>query len=195
MPKKPPKPRPAVAAAPSKILKGDGTWAFQAEIDGDDIVVKDIVITCFGGWGDGNIDDPQDSGRTASHRNTKTERIEGVAIPMDSAQFPGMENSDAGGYHALLGSPLPKIPWGTQVQVTVGQKTFTPKDGIVDLGPGKGATRNPPEPHALDLTPLAAALFQPDTPLRTLARNFEERGSYRIVGGAKFVPDESRKSG
>src|ERR1700736_213799 len=175
--------------ATGKVLKGDGTWPFEAVVDSDDIVVNDIVITCFGGWGDGNIDDPQDSGRTASHRNTKTERIEGVAIPMDSAQFPGMENSDSAGYHALVGSPLPKIPWATQVQVTIGAKTFTPKDGIVDLGPGKRATKNPNEPHALDLTPIAAALFQPDKPLRTLARNFEERGSYRIIGGAQFVPE------
>jgi hypothetical protein len=194
MPKKLRKRKQPAAPATRKILKGDRTWLFQAQIDGDDIAVNDIVITCFGGWGDGNIDDPQDSGSTASHCNTKTERIEGIAIPMDSAQFPDMENSDPSGYHALLGSPLPKIPWGTKVQVTIGQKTFMPKDGVVDLGPGKGATTNPAEPHALDLTPLAAALFQPDTPLRTLARNFEERGSYRIIGGAKFVPDGSVKS-
>jgi hypothetical protein len=187
--------RPPPDQPKGKILTGDGTWAFQATIDGDDIIVNDIVITCFGGWGDGNIDDPQDSGGTASHRNTKTERIEGVAIPMDAAQFPGMESSDPDGYHALVGSPLPKIPWATKVQVTIGAQTFTPADGIVDLGPGKRATKDPAEPHALDLTPRAAALFQPNQPLRTLARNFEERGSYRIIGGAKFVPDESRKSG
>src|SRR2546423_13908105 len=182
-------------ALPPTILTGDGTWSFEAIIDGEDIVVEDIVITCFGGWGDGNIDDPQDSGRTASHRNTKTERIEGVALPMDSAQFPGMENSDTAGYHALLGSPLPKLPWGTKVRVTIGSQTFTPTDGIVDLGPGKHATKDPSEPHALDLTPRAAVLFQPDKPLRTLARNFEERGSYRIFGGAKFVPEQSPGSG
>src|SRR5580700_6931351 len=100
------------------VLQGDGSWPFQALIDGDDIVVEGIVITCFGGWGDGNIADPQDSGRTASHRNTKTERIEGVAIPMDSRQFPGMEDRDPAGYNALLGSPLPKIDWATKVEVT-----------------------------------------------------------------------------
>jgi hypothetical protein len=88
MPKKLRKRKQPAATATRKILRGDGTWPFQAEIDRDDIAVNDIVITCFGGWGDGNIDDPQDSGSTASHRNTKTERIEGVAIPMDSAQFP-----------------------------------------------------------------------------------------------------------
>src|SRR5256885_9434736 len=105
-------------ALPPTILTGDGTWSFEAIIDGEDVVVENIVITCFGGWGDGNIDDPQDSGRTASHRNTKTEQIEGVALPMDSAQFPGMENSDAAGYNALRGSPLPKLPWSTKVRVT-----------------------------------------------------------------------------
>ena len=186
MPKKSPAPKGSADAsvASGKILKGDGTWPFQARVDGDDIVVEDIVITCFGGWGDGQIDDPQDSGRTASHRNTKDERIEGVAIPMDAGQFPGMEDRDPAGYHALLGSPLPKVPWGTQVEVTIGQKTFMPQDGIVDLGPGKHATKNPDEPHALDLTPRAAALFQPNTPLRTLARTFEERAIQQMIWAA-----------
>ena len=173
--------------ATNKVLKGDGTWPFEAVIDGDDIVLNNVVITCFGGWGDGNIDDPQDSGRTASHHNTKMERIEGVAVPMDSAQFAGMKKSDPDGYDALLGSPLPKIPWGTAVEVTIGETRFTPKDGIVDLGPGKHATKKRSAPHALDLTPRAAALFEPDTSLKKLARNFEQRGGYRIIGGARFV--------
>jgi hypothetical protein len=165
--------------ASDKVLTGDGTWLFQANIDGDDIVVKDIVITCFGGWGDGNIDDPQDSGRTASHRNTKTERIEGVAIPMDAVQFPDMKTADPDGYHALLGSPLPKIPWETAVEVTIGETRFTPRDGIVDLGPGRHATKKPSEPHALDLTPRAAALFEPDTSLKKLAGNLSMRDQCR----------------
>jgi hypothetical protein len=178
---------PSSAEATGRILKGDGSWPFQAAIDGDDIVVNDIVITCFGGWGDGHIGDPQDSGRTASGRNTKTQRIEGVSIAMDSRQFPGMKDRDPAGYNALLGSPLPKIDWGTKVEVTIKGKTFTPKDGIVDLGPGKHATKDEAEPHALDLTPLAAALFEPNTPISRLATQFEQRGSYRILGGAKFV--------
>jgi hypothetical protein len=170
-----------------KSLRGDGTWPFEAEVDGQDIVVQDIVITCFGGWGDGKIDDPQDNGHTSSGRNTKTEQIEGVAIPMDSRQFPGMKQRDLKGYRTLLGSPLPKIDWGTKVEVTIAGKTFTPKDGIVDLGPGKRATQKASEPHALDLTPRAARLVEPNTAFSRLARNFKKRGSYRILGGAKFV--------
>jgi hypothetical protein len=177
----------SLGASKRPVLNGDGTWPFQAVIDGEDILVKDIVITCFGGWGRGNIADPQDNGRTASGRNTKNEAIEGVSVAMNSVYFPEMKAKDPAGYKALLGSPLPRMDWGTKVEVTINGQTFTPKDGIVDLGPGKGATKNKAEPHALDLTPLAAALFAPNTPLRRLALDFEERGSYRIIDGAKFV--------
>jgi hypothetical protein len=168
------------------ILSGDGTWPFTARVVGDDIVCENIEITCFGGWGGGNNADPQDSGRTASGKNTKRDWIEGVSIAMDSRQFPGMEANDSGGFRALKGAPFPKMPWGTLVEVTIGEKTFTPKDGIVDLGPGKQASK-PGHPHALDLTPPAAQLFDTKTPIRRLAIGFSARGSFRIIGGAKYV--------
>lgn len=172
--------------APGPKLTGDGTWPFTARIDGADIVCEEIVITSFGGWGGGNNADPQDNGNTASGRNTKREAIEGVSIAMDSRHFPGMEQGDPAGYRALSGAPFPKIPWGTLVEVTIGAKTFKPKDGIVDLGPGRKASK-PGEPHALDLTPLAAQHFAPETPIRKLATDFSARGSFRILGGAKYV--------
>lgn len=180
---KPTEPKPATSGT---ILKGDGTWSFTARVEGEDIVCEDIFITCFGGWGGGNNADPQDNGNTASGRNTKRDVIEGVSIAMDGRQFPNMETRDPGGYRALKGAPFPKIPWGTRVEVTIDGKTFTPKDGIVDLGPGKQASK-PGKPHALDLTPHAAHLFEPDTALRRLATSFYKKGSFRIIGGAKFV--------
>lgn len=167
-------------------LGGDGTWPYRPKLDGEDIVLEDIVITCFGGNGDGTISDPQDNGRSASGKNTRFEPLEGVSIAMDSRLFDGMENRDPSGYQALYGAPFPKIPWGTLVAVTINGVTHTPKDGIIDLGPGRRASK-PGEPHACDLTPLAARLFQAGGSLNTLSRNFEARGSMRILGGAKFV--------
>ena len=167
------------------LLIGDGTWPFSARIDGADIVCENIVITCFGGDGD-----PQDSGRTASGVSTKNSDVRGVSIAMDGRVlenfFPRIHLSRAE-HAALDGSPFPPMPWHTLVQVTVGGKTFTPDAGIIDLGPGKQATRTPREPHALDLSPGAAAILAPGQSARYLANNFEVRGSFRILGGAQFV--------
>lgn len=149
-------------------LTGDGTWPFVAYIDGDDIVVNDVVITCFGG-----AYDPQDNGETASGINTKRNpNIAAVSLPMD--------------FGPCKGSPLPRIPWGTPVDVTIGNHTARFGSGVIDLGPGKQASK-PNEPHALDLTPGAAAVFQPGVPYRMLATQFFERGSFRIIGGAKYA--------
>jgi hypothetical protein len=170
-----PEPQPL----PGGLLIGDGTWPFHARIAGDDIVCENIVITCFGG-----AFDPQDSGATASGISTrKNPDIHGVSIAMDGRQFRGLS---AGEHRALDGSPFPKMPWGTKVQVTVGGKTFTPDAGVIDLGPGKQASK-PGEPHALDLTPGAAAILCPNQSPRFLANNFEVRGSFRILGGAQFA--------
>lgn len=179
---------PAVPPVPpaGTVLRGDGTWPYTARIEGDDIVCENIVITCFGGWGAGHNADPQDSGRTASGKNTKQDWIDGVSIAMDARQFRGMEQNDPAGYRALAGAPFPKIPWGTPVEVTIAGKKYTPRDGIVDLGPGKHASR-PNEPHALDLTPPAAQVFRPGVAIARLATGFSAIGSFRIIGGAKFV--------
>ena len=176
---------PAAAAVAAKlnarngqILCGDGTWPFSARIDGADIVVEEIVITCFGG-----AYDPQDDGQTASGVNTKASpSVEGVSIAMDGRKFRMSPKEHA----ALDGSPLPKVPWHTMVEVTIDGVTHTPKSGILDLGPGKQAS-SPGEAHALDLTVAAARLFRPDASPKALARSFKARGSFRIIGGAKYV--------
>lgn len=168
----------AARAFAPRVLTGDGTWPFTAEVNGDDIVVTNIVITCFGG-----AFDPQDDGETASGINTKhSPNVSAVSLPMDGRQFSMTPPEHA----ALDGSPIPKVPWHTLVEVTIGGQTFTPQSGVIDLGPGKKASQ-PGEPHALDLTVAAAKLFAPDTSLKSLATSFEKRGSYRIIGGAKFA--------
>jgi len=184
-----PKPVEPQPDAPVRELTGGDGWTFSASIVGDDIVVKDIVITCFGGNGDGTISDPQDNGQTASGINTKNSPIRGVSIAMDGRQFPSLSGPE---HDALDGAPIPRLreqgktAWNTLVEVTIDGRTFVPPSGIVDLGPGRQAS-SLSEPHALDLTPLAAAFFSPNTPLHRLSSRFEARGSFRIIGGAKLI--------
>jgi hypothetical protein len=167
----------APASAP-QLLTGDSTWPFTAEIKGDDIVVTNIVITCFGG-----AFDPQDDGETASGVNTKySPNLAAVSLPMDGRKF----SMTAREHAALDGSPIPKVPWHTLVEVTIDGKSFTPQSGVVDLGPGKNASKTG-QPHALDLTVAAAKVFAPDASLQSLATSFEKRGSYRIIRAAKFT--------
>lgn len=165
------------------ILRGDGTWPFEAEIVGEDIVVHATLITCFGGAGNGVIFDPDDSGRTASGRNTKLEEISGVALPLSTS---GRGGIDSATHKALDGSPLPWLPWGIQVEVTIGDIIYTPPDGLVDIGPSK-RVQKPGRPKALDLTVWAARHFNHKLTPRQLAREFEAFGSYRIIGGAQHI--------
>lgn len=164
-------------------LKGDGTWPWSAWVVGEDIVMRDTAITCFGGWGGGNIADPDDNGRTASGRNTKNEEICGCSIPMDGRLFPAMSHLE---HLALDGAPFPRIPFGTPVEVTIDGKTILLPDGIVDLGPGH-RVQSKTKPKALDLTTWAAKRFSPVIPISKIAQTFEARGSFRIIGGARFV--------
>lgn len=165
------------------ILKGDGSWPFDAYTDGEDICVDNVVITAFGGYGNGHISDPQDNGDTASGVSTKDKVIEGVSLAMDGRAFKHLSSKE---HKALDGSPIPRMPFHTKVQVTIGGETFLFKDGVVDLGPGKQASK-PGEPHALDLTVPAAARVSPHIPLNKLATMFSKRGSFRILGGVKFL--------
>jgi hypothetical protein len=165
------------------ILRGDGTWPFEAHVVGDDIVIPFTFITCFGGWGNGNIDDPDDLGATAFGRNTKKEEISGVALPLDTR---GRDVNEAT-HHALDGSPLPWMPGGTLVEVKILDLIYTPPDGLVDIGPSK-RVQKPGHPKALDLTVWAARHFNDKLTPKQLARMFEAVGSYRIIGGAQYAP-------
>jgi hypothetical protein len=167
-------------------------WPFTVEVDGEDLVVRDIVITCFGG-----ANDPQDSGETASGYSTRRHpRALACSLPMDGLQYHGLNARE---HAALDHSPIPRLPWGMtlkdgvwvsngeacEVWVTIGDATKHLTEGVIDLGPGRQASK-PGEPHALDLTESAARLFQPG--IQNPSRTFEARGSFRIVNGAQFIP-------
>jgi len=154
-------------AASPRILRGDGSWPFAARIDGEDIVVENVMATAFGG-----ANDPQDNGETASGINTKHFPFyEGCALPMITPSVP-----------VLRGSPIPKMPFKTtMVAVTYKDKTITVP--IIDIGPGRQASREGYPAHAIDLTVAAAKRFVPTAS----ATNFSIIVSYRIIGGAKYA--------
>lgn len=147
------------------ILRGDGTWPFSAHIDGDDVVVVNCRATCFGGGAD-----PQDSGETASGISTKDNpRMEACALPMNYTGANGPLRK------ALGGSPIPRVPWRTLVEIMANGKKLTVP--VIDLGPGKRTG------NALDLTIAAARFFKGNAS----ATNFELTCSYRILGAAKHA--------
>jgi hypothetical protein len=174
--------RPVAVAQPpapgGRILKGDGTWPWFAQIDGNDIVVLDAKSTAFGG-----SDDSGDSGDTASGFPTKGHPdLLGCALPLDGYARTAAEHK------ALDGTPLPHMPFGinsdgsdnpdgAHVKVThraSGRNITVP---VVDLGPAKQTG------HALDLTVAAARVFKQNA----TANNFGMTLDYRIINGAKFV--------
>jgi 3D (Asp-Asp-Asp) domain-containing protein len=137
-----------------QILKGDGSFAFTAEVDGDDLVVRGAQATWFGG-----ANDPEDDGETASGINTKKRPyIQGCALPLN--------------YGPCAGSPIPKVPWGTKVDVTHNGKTITVP--VIDLGPARDTG------HAIDLTVAAFTEFAPLSEGKIVV-------DYRIIGAAKRV--------
>ena len=149
-------------------------FPFVVEKDGDDIVIKNVIATCFGG-----DNDKGDNGKTACGYATRGHpSLIGCALPV-----PGY------GVHSLIGSPLPHMPFGlhrdgtdnpegTHV-VVVDRKTGRTLGSVplIDLGPS-GGTGN-----FIDLSVAAAKLIQPSAD----ANNFTRRVDVRILGGAKYV--------
>ncbi|XHR30401.1 MAG: septal ring lytic transglycosylase RlpA family protein [Chthoniobacteraceae bacterium] len=139
-----------------KVLKGNGTWGFVVLVDGNDLVVRGAKATWFGG-----ANDPQDNGETASGVSTKKRPyILGCALPMN--------------FGPCNGSPIPRVPWGTKVEVNhlASGKTITVP--VIDLGPARGTG------NAIDLTPAAFKQFA------SLAEG-KIMVDYRIPGGAKYL--------
>jgi hypothetical protein len=162
-PVKKPAPSPAAAAAAvpaahAMAAHAGGGWDFlDISEDGDDLGVSDAKATWFGG-----ADDPDDNGETASGLNTKDEPdYLGCALPMDGFHHPSTD-----------GSPIPRQPWYTRVQVTNVDTGDTLTVKLIDLGPSKNTRAG------LDLTQPA---------FTALGGDLDEghfQVDYRITGGA-----------
>ena len=135
---------------------------FSVEVEGDDLVVRDVVCTWFGG-----PNDPQDSGETASGVNTREHpNILGCSLPMD------------GFHHAPTdGSPLPRIDWKTFVKVRNRANNRELSVPLIDLGPSLDAASG----AAIDLTEAAFKLIGGHT------TEGKVRVDFTIPGGAKFL--------
>jgi hypothetical protein len=147
------------------LLRGDGSFSFTAQVSGNDIVVRNVKSSWFGG-----PDDPSDSGQTASGLSTRANpNLIGCALPMDGFKNPRTN-----------GSPIPRLPFlTTMVSVTNRKTNITLGVKLIDLGPAK-----PPSSHAaLDLTKAAFVALggNPDDGIMPV--------DYTIIGAAQHLPN------
>lgn len=147
-----------------QTLTGRGLTLF---VEDEDLVLKNVRVTCFGG-----TDDPQDSGKTASGLSTKPPGTMGCALPRNYT------GPHAPTRRSLEGSPIPQaLPWRAPVQFTERATGKTLVVPFIDLGPDLNTE------NAGDLTVAAAKHFNP----AATARNFEMLADIRIIGGAKYL--------
>jgi hypothetical protein len=145
--------------SPTPLLVGDGTWFFDAKVEGHDIVVQNVTATWFGG-----DNDPGDDGQTASGINTKgNPGLLGCALPLRDRVA------------STAGSPIPNLPWKTMVRVFCPATGKTLEVPLIDLGPAKQTH------HAIDLT--QAAFTQLGVPLSRGVMTVD----YRIINGSSLA--------
>lgn len=147
---------------------------FTIEIDGADVVVRNVTVTCFGG-----DYDTGDNGETESGVRTRgNPGIMGCALPIRSTEAATRRSP-------LANACKPHIPWLTEVHFW--GNGIPESDPVICrlLDNGPDVSRYPT--HAGDLTPAAAAKFAPHIPLERIANEFEATLSYRIIGGAQYV--------
>jgi hypothetical protein len=146
-------------------------WVMEA--NGEDILIRGAIVTCFGG-----ANDPQDNGDTSSGVSTKRHpEIMGCALPFNIA------------HSACEGSPIPFFGWGVRSNGNPNPDgahvSFVDEQSgqilgpipAIDLGPGLHTG------HAGDLTEAAAKVFDP----RANSRSFERKLTIRIHGAAKHL--------
>jgi hypothetical protein len=148
-------------------------WTYQ--IDGADIVVRNITASCFGGAYDSG-----DDGRTESGllNDGSDPGLMGVALPVRSIE-PATRASP-------LAFPGPHIPWFTQVNIwrEAGGEQTAIECLLIDNGPDQ--LRCPT--HAIDLNPNVVLKFSPGFDPRRVADDWLQPGfSFRVVGAAKYA--------
>lgn len=158
----------------NKLLSSKLPWT--VEIDGDDLVGRNVRATCFGGAHDSGDDGKTESGIDNSGEPHAGAYPLGVALPIRSTE------------HATRCSPLafagPHIPWGTIIKVWKTDEVHAVSCILIDNGPNEALFPD----HALDLNPNVALLFAPFYNPRRIANDWSDKGfSFRIVGGAKYI--------
>jgi len=142
--------------------EGDGSFC-TAAIDGDDVVVRGVRCTWFGG-----ANDPDDSGETASGVSTKRNpNFLGCALPMWGKE------------PACKGSPFKYFPWHTLVRVYNRQTGAAVVTELIDVGPAK--RKDGAQQGCIDLTQAA---------MRKICggmRPSEAVVDFRVIGGAKYM--------
>jgi N-acetylmuramoyl-L-alanine amidase len=132
-------------------------------IEGDDVWVRNVKASWFGG-----PNDREDSGETASGVNTRAHPdVLGCALPMAGFHHP-----------ATNASPIPRLPWFTQVQVTNTGNGKTVHVPLIDLGPALNASSH----AAIDLTEMAFVQLggKPNAGIMDV--------TFSIPGGARYMP-------
>jgi hypothetical protein len=155
-------------------------YNFTVTVDGGDLVVMNVVATCFG-----PPYDPQDTGQTTSGINLRSQPdFVGCSLPM----MP--RNATPAQAHELEGTPLPLVPFQTMVRVTNIQNQKTIDVPVIDIGPGKSASRSAGSPHAIDLTlgAIRALGFGSGMSNKEILTTALLQVNYRVIGGAKFLP-------
>lgn len=168
----------SLTTPPNGTVLGRPGIPWVVQVDGDDLVVRNILATCFGGEFDSGDNGETESGVMNHGFPTADAYPMGVALPIRSVEA------------ATRGSPLafggPHIPWLSTVKV------WRETDGesaaidciLIDNGPDVLVYPS----HALDLNPNVALHFVPGVDPRKIADDWSGTGfSYRVVGGAKYV--------
>lgn len=146
------------------VLSGDGSFKFQAIVEGEDIVVRNVWATWFGGKDD--KDDNKDTASGVLNNQEGPQTPPGCALPMSGCHCRRTE-----------GSPLPKIPWHTHVRVSNQENGRTVIVPLIDIGPAK-----PPFAYAaIDLTQSTFAALGGDK------RRGRFKVEYRILGGSRYI--------
>lgn len=148
---------------------------FKIEIDGDDIVVRNVLVTAFGGG-----HDLGDNGETESgvKNNGSNPFLMGCALPIRS--------TEAATRQSPLSNPdKPHIPWHTKVKFWGANipEANAIETALIDNGPD--VSKYPT--HGGDLTIFAARHFNFTIKEKDMANNFSMILNYRVIGGAKYI--------
>ena len=148
-----------------------------AEIDGEDVIVRDVQATAFGGGGDRGDDGKTESGVMNDGRDP---HLMGCALPIRSNEM-ATRNSP------LACSYKPHIPWHTKVRVWVGNDESRGVDcTVIDNGPNVMRFTS----HAFDATVAVARALGADGDNHHIANCWGARVSYRIFGAAQYLADK-----